>query len=389
MSQTLNTTDFLKTVINTAEHYGFREYTEVAKRSECKECTETKKISLPVRDRKKDGFHGVISKAVVDFHDHKLFALEKPVFTYSIEALPKTEDIAITFNIFNVPKSIGESLLIQTYKTLLSDLGYDSYHIKINSLGDADSLQRYTRELTNFLRKRIDFLPPTARELFKDHAFHALRHLVETDHELSYKTPHPLESLSDTSRKHFRDIIEFLDNSDIPYEIETKLLAHHECFSDVIFSLELEVEPYSEDETILTIFGGRCDTFSKKHLNKDLTHVSGIITLNRQLPKRLPRRNVVQPRVHLVHLGFAPKMHSLLLLETLKESGIAVYQSLASDSLSEQIREAEENNSDYILIMGQKEYVEQSIIVRDMRAKNQEVISQHKLPNFMKQALKK
>ena len=37
-------------------------------------------------------------------------------------------------------------------------MGYTEHTVRINSLGDTDSITRYSRELTNFLRKRLDLI---------------------------------------------------------------------------------------------------------------------------------------------------------------------------------------------------------------------------------------
>jgi len=63
-----------------------------------------------------------------------------------------------------------------------------------------------------------------------------------------------------------------------------------------------------------------------------------------------------------------------MLLDTLKAADISVHQALVSDSLSEQLRQAEAYNVPFSLILGQKEFVENSIIVRDMRSRSQQNI---------------
>jgi histidyl-tRNA synthetase len=47
---------------------------------------------------------------------------------------------------------------------------------------------------------------------------------------------------------------------------------------------------------------------------------------------------------------------------------------LASDSLSAQLRDAEAEQVRYTVIIGQKEFVDGTVILRDMHARNQEFI---------------
>ena len=80
--------------------------------------------------------------------------------------------------------------------------------------------------------------------------------------------------------------------------------------------------------------------------------------------------------MYVVHLGFGPKIRSLLLIDELRLAGIPALHNLASDSLSEQLREAEKRGVAYTIIIGQKEFVENNVILRDMGARNQEFVSQ-------------
>jgi histidyl-tRNA synthetase len=103
-------------------------------------------------------------------------------------------------------------------------------------------------------------MPAPARELMKEHPMSALNYLTEQQHELAFRSPNTLEYLSDQSRKHFREIIEYLDMSETPYEIDPHMLGHHECYSDALFSLDISLED-PETEAPVVVRGGRFDEF--------------------------------------------------------------------------------------------------------------------------------
>lgn len=215
-------------------------------------------------------------------------------------------------------------------------------------------------------------MPETARELMKEHALLALAHLVEQEHDLAFRSPNPLEFLSDQSRKHFREIVEFLDMSETPYEIDPKMIGHHECYSDAIFSVD-----FHDEDAQISIKGGRFDEFAHKNIRTKTPAAGAVITLkNTKTPTRLPRAKVVKPSVYVVHLGFGPKIRSLMLIDQLRQAGVPVMHNLASDSLSAQLRDAETKGVAYAVIIGQKEFVENNVILRDMNAGNQEFIDQ-------------
>ncbi len=373
-------TEFLKVAHETAEHFGFRTSEQLKKRQACKDCTVSLPHTVTTANKKNDAHGGVLTSGVVTFCEEKLHALGEPVLLYSVEQMPRTGEPAVTFHIFNVERSIAEAILIQVTRALATELGHTEHTVRINSLGDRDSVTRYTREVTNFLKKRLDHMPPNARELMKEHPLAALSNLLDEDHDLGQRSPSPLEFLSDNSRKHFREIIEYLDMSETPYEIDPKMMAHHEYYSDAIFSIDVAGE-----EGSLSIKGGRFNEFMQRNTKSKTPAVGAVVVLkNVKLPARLPRIKSVIPSVYLVHLGFGPKIRSLTLINDLRQAGIPVMHNLASDSLSTQLRDAEAKGVRFTVIMGQKEFVEGTVILRDMNVRNQEYLEQGLLVKRLK-----
>ncbi|MFT5831776.1 MAG: histidyl-tRNA synthetase [Candidatus Paceibacteria bacterium] len=376
-------TDFLKVASNTAEHFGFKTADQIKKAPECKACEKKAPHTVTGTNKRIDAQQGLLSSAIATYCDEKFHALEeKPVLLFNTHQVPRTGESAVSFHIFNVEKSIAEAILIQVARGVATDLGYGDHTVKINSLGCTDSVTRYGRELGNYLRKRIDTMPENAREAMKEHPMLALQSLLDEKHDLAYSSPNPLEYLSDSSRKHFREIIEYLDMSETPYEIDSKMIGHHECYSDAIFALEINTE---EDKSPITARGGRFDEFAGRNTETRTPSAGVVITLNKsKAPARNPRTPAQKPSVYVVQLGFGPKVRSLLLVDSLKAAGIPVLHDLTSDSLSAQLRDAEERGVNYTIIVGQKEFVEGTVILRDMNARNQEYVPQDTLIRKLK-----
>ncbi|MEZ4195308.1 MAG: His/Gly/Thr/Pro-type tRNA ligase C-terminal domain-containing protein [Candidatus Paceibacterota bacterium] len=370
-----STTDFLKVATNTAEHFGFRTADKLKKDPACRNCEVGLSHSIGLEDTKLDLHGGIWPNSVATFCDQNLHALNAPVLLYSLEPIEGTGDTALTLNIFNVQKSIAEAILIQACRSLLTELGHEDHLVRINSLGDSESSVRYARELTTFLRKRLEVMPSSSRELMKQHPLLALMDLVAQEHELAHKSPNPLEFLSDQSRKHFREIVEYLDMSEAPYEIDPKMIGHHEYYSDALFSIE-NLTPTEDEANSIMARGGRFDEFFYRKTKSKTPAVGAVVTLKNNKPvARMPKSKYSPSSVYVVQLGFGPKMRSLMIIDELRRAGIAVEHDLASDSLSAQLREAEARGARYTVIIGQKEFVEQSVILRDMKERNQEQIS--------------
>ena len=387
MPTSIGTQDFIRNAVTTAHHFGFAPVDRLREHAACKSCTDRVDHRASAMDRRTDALHGMLTQGMCSYFENKLNAIDGPVLFYSVEQVPRTGEPAITVQIFNVRKSIGEALLIQTIRSLLKDIGYGENVVRINSLGDQDSVTRYIRELTNFLKKRVEDMPLSARELMKEHPMVALMHLIEKEHELARKGPNPLEFLTDLSRKHFREIVEFLDQSGTPFEIDPRLLGHHDCYSDALFAFDFMNDMGERlTESPLYIRGGRYNTFVQKMSRTKVPAVGAVVVLkDKKVPTSLSVPRVrPEPSIFVVQLGFGPKVRSLLLIDELKRSGIHVQQNVTSDSLSEQLRLAEAKNAVYAVIIGQKEYVEDKVILRNLRARTQTILPIGDLSSYLR-----
>lgn len=387
MPTTIGTQDFVRQAVNTANHFGFTPVERLRDLPQCRNCTEKIEHRASATDRRTDALHGMLTQGMCSFFEHKLNAIEGPTLFYAIDQVPRTAEPVVTFQIFNVKKSIAEALLIQTIRSFLRDVGYTEHVVRINSLGDTDSVTRYIRELTNFLKKRVDEMPVSARELMKEHPITALMHLIEKEHDLAKKSPNPLEYLTDMSRKHFREIVEYLDQTSTPFEIDPKLIGHHECYSDALFAIDLindEGERFAQSP--LYIRGGRYNTFVQKMSKSKVPAVGAVVVLKdkKAPPTFAVPRNRPEPSIFVVQLGFGPKIRSLLLIDELKRSGIQVQQNVMSDSLSEQLRLAESKKAEYAVIIGQKEFVEDKVILRNLRAQTQMILPMGELGDHLR-----
>ena len=380
-------TEFLRIAAHTAEHFGFKTVESLSKDPACKNCSTSLPHTITDNDRDLDAVSGLLTSGLTRYCDERLHAFAGPVLLYSIETQPNSNETAVAFHIFNVGKSIAEAILIQTSRALAQELGYHEHTVRINSLGDTDSITRYGRELTNFLRKRLDLMPESSRELMKTHSLLALQELVTLEHDLAYKSPNPLEYLSDQSRKHFRDIIEYLDMSETPYEIDSKMLGHHEYYSDALFAIDLPKLENGLDNP-LHIRGGRFDAFVERKTKKKTAATGAVVILReRPAPARTPRFKLDTPAVSIIQLGFGPKIRSLMIVDELRKAGISVYQDLANDSLSAQLRDAEARGVKHVVIIGQKEFVDGTVILRDMEARKQEPIPHDTLVRKLKRGV--
>ncbi len=99
---TLSPQDFLRSASIAAHHYGFTPVERLKENPLCKNCTEKVAYKTSASERRSDALHGMLTGGICTFFDHKLHAIDGPTLFYSVEQMPRTGEMAIVFQIFNV-----------------------------------------------------------------------------------------------------------------------------------------------------------------------------------------------------------------------------------------------------------------------------------------------
>jgi histidyl-tRNA synthetase len=100
--------------------------------------------------------------------------------------------------------------------------------------------------------------------------------------------------------------------------------------------------------------------------------------------KAIAPRIMKTPKVYFIQLGFEAKLKSLCIMETLRKNRIPVYQSISKDSLGTQLAQAEKMEVPYCIIFGQKEAMDNTVIVRTMTTRSQDTVKIDALSDYIK-----
>ncbi len=285
--------------------------------------------------------------------------------------------------IIGTNKSIAEAILIQTSLAILKDAGETDLHVEVNSIGDKESLARFTREVTAHYRKCINDLPAKCRETFKKDVFSLLGCDHESCKKLAGECPKAINFLSETSRQHFKEVLEYLEALKVPYTINNTLVANRDYCDETIF----EIRGASGHPKAIGI---RYDGLSKRlGLKKDLPAVGVSIALPKKavksaLLKQSAIAKIIEPEICFMQLGFEAKLKSLDLMETLRLARIPVMHSLAKDKMAGQVGMAEKSQAPIVMIMGKKEAMEGTAIIRETATRSQDSVLLADVPTRLK-----
>ena len=120
-------------------------------------------------------------------------------------------------------------------------------------------------------------------------------------------------------------------------------------------------------------------------MKRDIQGVGiSLLIKNKTAGLRKPLAKSKQPLASFMQLSPESKLMSLTIIEVLRLAKIPLFLSLAKDRLGAQVSNIERHHTPYVIVMGKREAMEKTVIVRKMDTHAQDVIPLADLPKHMK-----
>jgi histidyl-tRNA synthetase len=289
---------------------------------------------------------------------------------------------SIELHVVGAPHAMAEALLIVVADAIAADAGIARRALSINSIGSIDSSNRFVRDVAAFLRKHMESISPTLRQRVQNDPVGTLTQLFERGHPATPRAPQSLEYLTEEERRRFWDLLEYLEVFGIPYELNPGVLGSRDFWAHTLFEIAS-----IDDETggrIPLASGGRYDPLATRFAARETPAAVVTITCEIRGKTRVKQENRQAPALYFAHLGMEARRKALSVLEMLRRAGIPVHQSLMHERLGDQMDHAKQTKISHLLLMGHKEAMEGTILVREVATNSQEAIALTELPAYLK-----
>ncbi|MFA5987470.1 MAG: histidine--tRNA ligase [Candidatus Paceibacterota bacterium] len=325
--------------------------------------------------------------------------------------------------ILGTPKSIADAMIIKMTITMLEEAGLKDLVVHINSIGDKDCRNNYKKDLVNYYKKRVADLCKDCKERLKTNPLRLLDCKEEKCQPIKENAPQAISFLCPPCKAHFKEVLEYLETLKIEYMIDNNLVRGLDYYDRTVFEITTkkkivvveEKKPEVQSETpetgvpatpvvevpaeeeekvteapILALAGGGRYDYLARSIGgkKDVPSVGVAIGVDRVVmaeeATRLAPRVLKKPKVYFVQLGFEAKLQSMSIIEILRKNKIPVVHALGRDKLSTQLAIAEKLQIPYVIILGQREVLDGTVIVRNMETRSQDTIKFDKLPDYVK-----
>ena len=293
--------------------------------------------------------------------------------------------------------------------------------VQINSIGCETCRGAFKNELVNFYRGRRELLCETCKDRLGRNSLRLLDCKEPQCELLKEGAPQITDALDDACRDHFMKVLEYLDETGVAYVLNPYLVRGLDYYNRTVFEIVSaqekpetvgsepedgaltgdggvqEIEKQAGGKTspqsrlpIALGGGGRYDGLVEQ-LGGRPTPACGvslgverIITLLKEMHTPVPP--LFTPKVFIAQLGESARRKALTLWHALRRD-VPVAVSLTKDGLKPQLEAANRLGVRFAIIIGQKEVIDKTAIIRDMEAGIQEVVDYNKVEADIKKKL--
>ena len=321
--------------------------------------------------------YGNMTEPVKVYYNEKMYRYERPQsgrnreFTqFGVEMIGSddiasdVEVISLCYNIFNL-------------------LGLDSV-IKINTLGDRESRERYHDALTNYLKPHIKDLCEDCQRRFETNPLRILDCKVDGDKDIIKNAPKIAHYLNEESLNRYNKLKEELDLLEINYEEDSNLVRGLDYYNHVVFEINVNIDGI---DTLAIGGGGRYNNLVESLDGPSVPAVGFAIGFDRLMMcldmahVNIPVNNDVD--VYIMYVSDTEKDTALYIAQNLRLNGFITEMDYLGKGLKGQFKAADRFNAKYLVILNDKDLEDMMVNVKDNVTKEEEKVNINDLSDYL------
>ncbi len=254
---------------------------------------------------------------------------------------------------------------------LWRSLGLDGMVLDLNTLGDAQSRERYRRRLVNYLGRHAGSLDADSKRRLHANPLRVLDSKNPEMAELIAGAPKLADDLDEVSMKSFEDLQGLLRESSVSFRINSRLVRGLDYYNGAVY--EWVSDRLGAQNAVCA--GGRYDALIEQIGGKPAPACGFAMGVERLLALVKDgagtRARVVD--VYLVRQGVAAERYGASVAEQLRDAGLAVILHCGGGSFKSQMKRADASGARYAVIVGDDEAGAGVLSVKPLREAAQQV----------------
>lgn len=275
--------------------------------------------------------------------------------------------------------------IISCSVTVYRTLGIKNFTVKINSVGCEKCRPAYKKNLTKFLESVKNKLSEESQKRFEQNPLRILDSKDETDRKLTANAPLMKDHLCEECSHHFQALQVALKLMNIQYEIDGRIVRGLDYYTKTAYEI-ISSDLGSQDALA---GGGRYDLLVKELGGKETPAVGFAAGIERLLmvmeQQNLFSDNGPHPVLFIAAADEKGKQWAIEYAQKLREDGIACEIDLLGRSVKAQMREADRQKAEFVIVVGETELQKQSVSLKNMKTGEQKDVAVVNLVQVLKQ----
>jgi histidyl-tRNA synthetase len=254
-------------------------------------------------------------------------------------------------------------------------LGIEKFSLKINSVGCEKCRPAYKKLLQTELKKVSGKLSPDSKARVEQNPLRVLDSKDENDQKLTAGMPLLNEHLCEECGLHFASVRSLLEAMAIPYEVDGRLVRGLDYYTKTAF--EITSTALGSQDALAG--GGRYDLLVEELGGKSTPGVGFAAGIERLLMvlEKLGKKEVpsTNPKLYLIGIDEAAQVWAFHKACELRKKGICVEVDYLGRSIKSQMREANRQQAQYVIVLGEEELKNQTAKLKNMKTGEEKSIS--------------
>ncbi len=255
-------------------------------------------------------------------------------------------------------------------------LGLKGIKVKINSLGDKESRENYREALVKYFTPQIDKLCEDCHDRLEKNPLRILDCKVDKDSDILKNAPKTLDFLNEESKERFEKVKEYLDELEIDYEVDDRLVRGLDYYNHTVFEIEASVEGFGSNNVLGG--GGRYNGLVET-LDGPATCGMGFATGLGRLIQALNLEEVQLPihddiELFVMYVSETEKKYAASLVQYLRANGYRVDTEYTERGLKAQFKQADRLKAKYLIILNDEDLAKDEIKIKNNKTKEEDTI---------------
>ena len=268
--------------------------------------------------------------------------------------------------------------LIQIFNRIKQNLSLKDLKLKVNSIGDIESRNKYQKKLKDYFKDFLTDLDDESKNTIEKNPLRLLDSKKEHLLNIVKGVPKLFDSLNNKSKEGFDFILKQLDFFNIDYVIDYKLVRGLDYYNDFVF--EWVTQSLGSQSAVCA--GGRYDGLFEVLGGKPTKACGFAIGLERLFELAKLEDRLIKFNNNDIYLVFEELNTQVIeIVEKIRDLGFNVLLDKSGGKFQKQFKRANNLNFKYAIIIGQEELENDFLSIKNLVTGKQVKSSINKLSN--------